>query len=390
MSVPRLSVLMSVYNGRQYLGECVESILNQVFRDFEFIIVDDGSTDDSWEILSHYAEQDERIVLLRNQPNMGVVRALNKGLEHAQTQIIARQDADDVSHPERLKRQIDYLDQHPDYGLVAVVPMLVGLDGAPLNRSHYTTTTNEDIQKLLLDHMCLCGPTIMMRRTCLEQAGFYFAEGLDASEDYDICLRLAEVTRLASLEGYLYKYRQQPESASSKRPAQQMFNKGVALERAISRRFGDHPPEEMVALLARDYLHAAIIAFSRHDLERAHLSLRCAQDVYPSILETKQPIEDLVRAYTPQDSIQSALDYTVSIFRDLFPNTKFLFRMRSRLLSYLHMSQVFEGAGKGNFAQVNLHIWPGIRYRPSWLLNLGVISILAKRMFKRGLTQANK
>src|SRR5574341_134174 len=128
MSAPRLSVLMSVYNGGQYLGECVESILNQIFRDFEFIIVDDGSTDDSWQILRHYAEQDERIVLLRNQPNRGVVQALNQGLDHAQAQIIARQDADDVSHPERFRRQIDFLDQHLDYGLVAVVPMLVDMD----------------------------------------------------------------------------------------------------------------------------------------------------------------------------------------------------------------------------------------------------------------------
>ena len=132
MSVPRLSVLMSVNNGEPYLGECVESILTQIFRDFEFIIVDDGSTDDSWQILTHYAEQDERIVLLRNQPNIGVVRALNLGLDHARGQIIARQDADDISHPERLQNQINFLDAHPEYGLIAVVPQPIDIGGIPL------------------------------------------------------------------------------------------------------------------------------------------------------------------------------------------------------------------------------------------------------------------
>jgi glycosyltransferase involved in cell wall biosynthesis len=390
MGIPRLSILMSVYNGGQYLGECVESILNQTFKDFEFIIVDDGSSDNTWEILTHYAKQDERIVLLRNQPNMGVVKALNKGLDSAQAQIIARQDADDISHSERLQRQIDFLDQHPDYGLVAVVPMLVGTDGSQLERSHYTATSDKEIQEHLLDFMCLCGPTIMMRRASLEQAGFYFAEGLDASEDYDICLRMAEVTKLASLEGHLYKYRQQPESASSKRSAQQMFNKAVALERAISRRYGNHPPENKIATVARDYLHAAIIAFSRHNPELACLSLERAQGIYPFILETNQPIEDLVRAYTPDDSIKSALNYTDSIFKDLFPGTKLLLRMRMRLLSYLHMSQVFDGARNGNFALVNQHLWAGIRGQPSWLLDKGVISIFAKSLFKRSFKRADQ
>ena len=230
-------------------------------------------SDCSWEILEKYAKLDERIVILRNQPNLGVVRALNKGLERVQTEYIARQDADDISAPDRLKRQLEFLYSHPDYGLVAAVPLLVNMDGVPLDRSHYTATENEEIQELLLDYMCLCGPTIMVRRKCLQEAGYYFAEGSDASEDYDICLRMAEVTKLASLEGHLYSYRQQPKSASSKRAGIQMLNKAFALEKTLIRRYGASSPQEKLDVVARDYLHAAIIGYVKGSTELSKRSL---------------------------------------------------------------------------------------------------------------------
>jgi hypothetical protein len=383
MNNPRVSVLMSVYNGGAYLAESIESILNQSYSDFEFVIVDDGSSDCSWGILERYAEQDTRIVLLRNQPNLGVVRALNKGLEHVQTGFIARQDADDISDPERLKRQLEFLVSHPDYGLVAAIPLIVNMDGVPLGRSHYTATENEEIQELLLDYMCLCGPTIMMRRKCLEEAGYYFAEGSDASEDYDICLRLAEVTKLASLDGCLYRYRQQPESASSKNAAPQMFNKAVALEKALTRRYGVASPQEKLDTVARDYLHAAIIGYVKGSMNLANKSLREANRVQPLLLEREQPLKGLVRAYTPSETFEAAVKFTDGIFNDLFPNTKFLSEIRSRLLADLHMGQVFIGVETGDYILVDQHIWQGIRHNPSWLLNRGVAVIIGKSFVTR-------
>ena len=187
---------MSVYNGQPFIAEAVESVLKQTYQDYEFIIVDDGSIDDTWQILSNYGERDKRIILLRNQPNAGVVRALNKGLDQSRGEIIARHDADDISHPDRILKQVEFLDLHPECGLVAAVPQLIDRSSSPLGPSGFTATENEEIQHELLDHMCLCGPTILIRRECLKAAGFYFSLGLDASEDYDLCLRLAEVTQL--------------------------------------------------------------------------------------------------------------------------------------------------------------------------------------------------
>ena len=383
MSCPRVSIVMAVYNGGPFLAQSVQSVLDQTYRDFEFVIIDDGSIDNTWAVLSTFAKGEPRIVLIRNQPNIGVVRSLNIGLNQSKGEVIVRQDADDISHPDRIQKQLAFLDSHPEYGLVGAVPKPVGLDGSPLDLAGWDATDNEEIQVKLPDYMCLCGPSIAFRRSCLEEAGFYFSEGLDASEDYDLCLRLAEVTKLASLEGSLYLYRQHPESASSRRAHQQMVNKAIALERALLRRYGANPPGDMLTLNSRDYLHAAIIGFVRKDRDGAERSLKRAIEVYPLLLNKEQPLEGLVRAYTPRHSIDAALEYTVSLFDELLPKSRRLARMKSRLLSNLHMGEVFAGARQKQFWRVDAHLGPGIQYSPFWLLNRGVLSILAKRFLRQ-------
>jgi glycosyltransferase involved in cell wall biosynthesis len=382
MDAPKVSIVMAVHNGELFLSESVQNILDQTFQNFEFIIVDDASIDDTWRILTPFADRDKRIILLRNQSNLGVVRSLNRGLDQSKGEVIARQDADDISHPERIQKQLGFLDSHPDYGLVAAVPQPVDIHGIRINLSGWDATTNEEIQAKLLDYMCLCGPSIAVRRACLKEAGYYFSEGLDASEDYDLCLRLSEVTKLASLEGSLYLYRQHPESASSRRAQQQMFNKAIALERAIFRRFGNNPPRETISLASRDYLHAAIIGFVCKDLNSARQSLKRALEVYPPLLNNAQPLEGLVRAYTPSHSVDSGLEYTASLFRDLLPQTRRLAHIKTRLLSDLHMSEVFAGAGQNQFRRIESHLWAGIRQSPAWLFNRGVLSILIKTLLK--------
>jgi glycosyltransferase involved in cell wall biosynthesis len=381
-SPPRISVVMSAYNTAPYLRACVESVLAQTYTDFEFIIVDDGSSDDTWSILTIYAQQDARIMLLRNQPNAGVVNALNKGLQQARGVLIARQDADDLSHPQRLQQQVAYLDAHPTCGMVAAVPALIDPAGAPLNGDGWDAVGNADIQRKLLDYMCLCGPTVMLRRECFEAAGYYFTVGSDASEDYDLCLRVAEVTELESLSGGLYLYRQHPNSASTRRAHMQMCNKAIALQRALARRYGPSAPTQHVATVGRDYLQAALIAFVGNDVIEARHSLGDALSVHPALLEQDQPAERLVRAYTPQP-VDAALRYTVAVFAELLPRTRRLARMKARLLSDLHMQEVFAGVSQNQPARVQAHLWPGLRYNPGWLGNRGVVALSVKSLLKR-------
>ena len=114
----KVSVIMPVYNGAQYLQEAIDSILQQTYRDFEFIIIDDGSTDNSLEIIRMNADLDKRIVLLQNEQNSGICVTLNKGLEVAKGEYIVRMDCDDISELNRLAIQVAFMDSHPEYGLV--------------------------------------------------------------------------------------------------------------------------------------------------------------------------------------------------------------------------------------------------------------------------------
>ncbi len=115
-SAPRVNVIMAVFNGEQYLQEAIESILRQTFDNFEFVIIDDGSTDKTVEILNRFS--DERIKRLTNESNIGLTRSLNRGIRFSRGEYIVRQDADDVSLPERLAKQVAYLDAHSMVGLV--------------------------------------------------------------------------------------------------------------------------------------------------------------------------------------------------------------------------------------------------------------------------------
>ena len=127
---PRVSVLTSVYNGERYLRESVESILNQTFPDFEFVIVDDGSTDRTFEILSSY--NDPRIVLLQNSSNLGLIGSLNRGLEVCRAPLIARHDADDFSHLDRISRQLDFMENHLDVAVLGTQMQVIDEKGRDL------------------------------------------------------------------------------------------------------------------------------------------------------------------------------------------------------------------------------------------------------------------
>ncbi|HAS7841575.1 TPA: glycosyltransferase family 2 protein, partial [Vibrio cholerae] len=116
MSSPKISVVMSVYNGEKYLGEAIDSILKQTFSDFEFIIINDGSTDKTLEIIKSYMKKDDRIVLVSRE-NKGLIVSLNEGLDLAKGQYIARMDADDISIKSRFEKQIEFLDSNPDIGV---------------------------------------------------------------------------------------------------------------------------------------------------------------------------------------------------------------------------------------------------------------------------------
>lgn len=210
---PRVTVLMSVYNAEKYLAAAVESILNQTFRDFEIIIVDDGSTDSSLSILREYERRDSRIRLV-SRPNTGLVGALNEALGMADSDLIARMDADDISLPERFARQVEFLGKHLDHVAVGCHSLWVDPAGLPLKVMPQRLTYEEIDAELLRGHgNAITHAASMYRRSELLTIGGYRTQ-FESAEDVDLFLRLAERGKLANLADVLYVYRQHPASVN--------------------------------------------------------------------------------------------------------------------------------------------------------------------------------
>lgn len=231
---PPVSVLMPVYNAGRYVAEAVESILGQTYADFEFLIVDDGSTDRSRAILERYAARDPRIRLV-SRPNTGYAAALNELLGLARGELVARMDADDVALPERLLRQVNYLRAHPEVVCVGTAVHFIDGGGRFLRDGH-PGMENEEIQERALAGDCpLNHPSVMMRRAAVEVAGGYHPE-FQPAEDLDLWLRLGEVGSLTNLPDVLMKYRQHIASFSERHQLLQLERSAAAVLEACRRR----------------------------------------------------------------------------------------------------------------------------------------------------------
>lgn len=184
----KISVIMPVHDGADYLAESMDSIMSQTYRDFEFIIINDCSTDDTEEIIQSY--QDRRIVYLRNEENLGVARALNRGLDIARGEYVARMDADDIARPARLEIQKNYMDSHPEVDVLATSSQSFDETGV-LFEGH--TSTDEEVLKL--DFLFSCGiahPTVMIRRQTLERLNLRYDHDFNKVEDYDLWCRMLD------------------------------------------------------------------------------------------------------------------------------------------------------------------------------------------------------
>lgn len=202
MQMPKVTVLMSVYNGEKFLREAMESILNQTFKDFEFIIINDGSTDSSRDIILSY--NDLRIMLIDNEKNIGLTRSLNKGLRIVKGEYIARQDADDISFPKRLEKQVKFLNTHKDVGLVGSSYMLIDEKGNKVQNR--VKTKSEELKKDLWKGNRFCHGSVIFRKDCVKKVGFY-REEFKASQDYDLWLRISEFWNMANIKDLLYGLR---------------------------------------------------------------------------------------------------------------------------------------------------------------------------------------
>jgi glycosyltransferase involved in cell wall biosynthesis len=199
--VPTVTVLMPVYNNERYLKDAIESIINQTFIDFEFLIICDDPSDNIRSILDHYQDLDGRIKTLYYQERQGLVATLNKGCELAKGKYIARMDADDISYPQRLKLQVDFLDTHPHIGVVGSMVQFIDSNGNKKRSNAYTSGApleNGFIRWRMCFSCPIAHPTVMMRKDIMRRAGGYSPNMIHA-EDYDLWRRMSSLTQLSNL-----------------------------------------------------------------------------------------------------------------------------------------------------------------------------------------------
>lgn len=202
MNNPLISVVLAVYNGEKYLVKAIESILNQTYLNFEFIIINDGSTDRSLEIIKSY--DDKRIVLISRE-NRGLIESLNEGIEKAKGRYIARMDADDISFPKRFEEQIDFMEKNLDIGICGTAVIGFGED---IKESQWKLSlNNKTIKTELLFSSCFAHPTVMIRKELIVKHNLFYNKAFVHAEDFELWTRMAEHTKFANLEMPLLKYR---------------------------------------------------------------------------------------------------------------------------------------------------------------------------------------
>lgn len=206
---PSISVVMPVYNAQDFLSEAIQSVLDQTFTDFECIIINDGSTDRSVEIIKSF--KDQRIRAVDNDQNIKIVRTLNKGISLAKGKYIVRMDADDICLPERFKTQFNFMEENPDVGACGSWFENIG-DVSGISR--YESDHNV-IRFKMLYQMPVLHPSTIIRKSLLENYNITYNTNFPGAEDLDFFIRIAEVSRLVNIPKVLLIYRQHSASAKS-------------------------------------------------------------------------------------------------------------------------------------------------------------------------------
>ena len=202
---PLVSIIMSVYNGGQYLLEAVQSILNQTYTNFEFIIVDDGSTDSSYELITKLSGNNKKVKIFR-RPHYGLANSLNFAISKSNGKYIARMDADDISEKLRIEKQVHYLEKNKNIDLLGSNRKYIGVGNSKIIRSSKLPSDNNIIKWHLFFSVPIIHPTIMMRAKVLKSQSGY-SEEYKYAQDYELYTRLSRISNFHNLSESLLEYR---------------------------------------------------------------------------------------------------------------------------------------------------------------------------------------
>lgn len=218
---PKVTVLMPVYNCEKYLRESIESILNQTFKDFEFLIINDGSSDKSAEIVESY--KDNRINFVQNEKNIGLAASLNRGLDIAKGEYIARMDADDISLPERLEKQVRFMETNPQIGICGSWIKIFG----DINYIGKYTKSHKNIISSLFTTCPLAHPTVIFRKELFNQYNLRYNPDFIVAQDYELWARASKHIVFENIQEVLLNYRTNPNQLIGKNST--LDNENVAI-----------------------------------------------------------------------------------------------------------------------------------------------------------------
>jgi hypothetical protein len=267
-SAPAVSVVMSVRDGERYLATAIDSVLAQTLTNLELVVVDDGSTDSSPQILADYASRDERVLVHRHE-NAGLATSLNRGVAQARAPLIARLDADDVARHDRLELQVAYLEENTGVGLVGGAVVFIDEADRTFAETRYPTTDLE-IREAFSSTTPFVHSAVTMRREAFEEAGGYRA-AFPHAEDLDLWLRIAAGWHLANLTDTVVSYRVHSQQSTVTQLEQQSLSALGARVAWRARARGIPDPFDEVALVDRQALAAA--GASPEDMTREFVQL---------------------------------------------------------------------------------------------------------------------
>ena len=251
---PRISVMMPAYNSEKYIGEAIESILNQTFADFELIVLNDSPDNAELDkIIKEYAKKDKRVKYVKNPKNLGIPRSRNKLLQCATGEYLACMDSDDVAMPTRFEKQIRYMEEHPECGVLGTWFKCFG-------KSDNVVRHPERIKILnLLANQHVGNPTVLIRKSVIDKYDFTYNETYDCAQDFELWTRMIFVTEIHNLPEILLKYRWHGNNVSIEKAKRQLYLANQAKQNILNRLTLDETKQKYILDCARQEIKCGIL-----------------------------------------------------------------------------------------------------------------------------------
>lgn len=369
-----ISVIIPAYNQGHYLGEAIQSVIDQTYPDFELVVIDDGSTDNTAQVACSFSDARVRYI---HQENRGLSAARNTGILRSSGEYLTFLDSDDQFVADKLETLLNAMQRDPGLGFVAGQAVLIDENSLPLGKVFDTPLPENPVHLLLWNPLHVC--SVMMRRDWQQKVGL-FDESLHAYEDWDMWLRLA---RAGCRMGWVahpvsfYRFHTRQMTRDKDRMTTATF--------AVLKKVYSDPdlPQEWLALKDRAYssayLRASIQAFRMNDTQEGTDALAEAVRLDPTLMEKNGDVmANRLLGLSDSPKVMDRLPFLESIYAHLPESMILLRNQRKRRLSQAAVELGFRSYQAEDYTRARHFMWRAVQYRPQWLANRGVVAVLLK------------